>query len=161
MNILRFQVINATEDELELIPNFIDEIYIRMFKHINNFVSRKKISIRLNYMLNNVNWIQWTKNSYNTTTEDIINAIWYSFDYEKQRNNIYNLRINSNILIPNSATSIDRLIRFLNYGDTKYKATGMFTKMIQDMDIITINNLWQVFILKNLQSHSNAKLVQK
>ncbi len=161
MNILKFQIVNATEDELDLVPEFIDEIYIKMFKYINNFVSRKKIAIRLNYLLNDVNWIQWTKSKYNTSVEDIINSIWYSLDYNRQRNNTYNLRINPDIKIPNSATSIDKLIRFIEYGDIKYKATGMFNKMIQSVDIIRLNSMWQVFILQHLQIQSKAKLIQK
>ena len=98
---------------------------------------------------------------YNLSVSAIMRAIRDSIDIEQQRDNMWKIQINPNVLIPYSNTSIDRLIRFINYGDNKQRATGMFTNLEREFNHKELNSMWQLFILRNLGSMSQAKIISR
>lgn len=149
MNILQYQFTNIDENDEELIPEFNDFLIDRVFESINTKVNRRKISLRLNYLLDKVSWINWDNNKkYNTGVQDIIDAIQDSLVAVPYKNNLWKIQINSNITIPNSFTSIDRFVRFLNYGDTNNKATGIFSNLENKFNHQKLNNLWKYYYMQ-------------
>ena len=77
------------------------------------------------------------------------------------KDNLWKIEINSNILIPNSYTSIDRLIRFINYGDNVCAGTGMFTKLEQEYGHHQLNAIWNYFIIKELGHPAQSKIIAR
>ena len=65
MVLLQFKFINLTDDEQQLISAFNTWLCDVVFNKIYTKINRKKVSLRLNYILNDVRWIQWQNNKYN------------------------------------------------------------------------------------------------
>lgn len=161
MLLLQFQITNITEDERRLIPDFCEWLCTQLYSTIDTKINRRKIQLRMKYLMS-VSWIQWNKSKkYETAVLDIMQAIYESFTYVPKKDNIYEIKIDDNILIPNSYTSISRLIRFLNYGDINNKATGIFTKLEQNFDFNKLNSMWRMFMLHELNIISAVKIITK
>lgn len=157
MLINQFQFTNITDEELKLIPDFCEFLCQHMFAKLDNKINRRKIQLRLNY-LSTVPWIQWIKDPIIGTSE-ILKAIEKSFNYEEGNYNIWKIKTNSKIYIPNSVTPIDRLIRFLDFGDLKCHGTGMFTKLKEEYSASKLTTLWQLYIMNNLGYISHVKII--
>ena len=146
MLIKQIQFTKCTEEELELIPDFLEWLIDNMYQNLNTKINRRKIQLRLNY-LSEVPWIQWNNKKDFTDTQTIMKCIYDAFSYEEQQLGLWVLTTNSNIILPNTNTSFERIIRFLEYGDMKFNATGMFNKLKNEYKFHKINNLWKTFIL--------------
>ena len=149
MLIKQIQFTNCTEEELELIPDFMEWLIDSIYSYMNNKINRRKIQLRLKY-LSTVPWIHWTDENY-TDVQTIMENIYESFTYEEQQYGKWVLTTNSNIILPHTSTSIDRIIRFLEYGDIKFNATGMFNKIKNEYKFHKVNNLWRMFLLSKYQ----------
>lgn len=149
MLIKQIQFTNCTEEELELIPDFMEWLIDNIYSYMNNKINRRKIQLRLKY-LSTVPWIHWTSENY-TDVQTIMENIYESFTYEEQQYGKWVLTTNSNIVLPHTSTSIDRIIRFLEYGDIKFNATGMFNKIKNEYKFHKVNNLWKMFLLSKYQ----------
>ena len=160
MMLLQMQFTKIIEQERNFIPDFCNWLGVVIFSEINNKINRKKISLRMKYILEKVNWVNWNSDKYSLTTTDILNAIRNAIDYEEYKNNTWKIIINPNIFIPYSNTSIDRLVRFLNYGDYKQRGTGMFN-LEKQYDHKKLNQLWQLFLTKNLGCMTTSKIISK
>lgn len=161
MNIIQFQFTNTTDDEQDLIPSFCDWLGSILYSNIDTKINRRKIDLRLNYIIDEAQWINWTNDKYNLTVSEIMYAIQDSITYKQYKDNIWKIIINPNILIPHSYTSIDRLVRFLNYGDNIQRATGIFTNLEREYNFNKLNTLWNMFILRNLGGMSNTKIITR
>lgn len=161
MMLLQFQFTNTTEEEREIIPDFCKWLCLVLFSSINTKINRKKISLRINYILEKVDWVSWDKNKYSLSTIEIMDAIADSFTYEQYKDNLWKILINANNLIPHSFTSIDRLIRFINYGDNKQRGTGMFTKLEQEFNHNKLNTMWAMYCMKHLGKMTDVKIISK
>lgn len=160
MVILQFQFTDLTDNEQEIIPDFCKFLKYLMLAKLNTKINRKKISLRLKYIIEEASWVKWDNNKkYNTDLNDVIDAIMKSIVAVPYKNNIWKIEVNSNILIPNSYTSIDRLIRFLNYGDTKCKATGMFTNLEHEYNYKKLCSIWTFYVMNELGSTTSAKII--
>jgi len=159
MVILQFQFTNLIEEEREIIPDFCEFLKSLMLAKLNTKINRKKISLRLKYMEDEARWINWNNKKYSTSVQDIIDSIILSLVAVPYKNNLWKIEVNTNVLIPNSYTSIDRLIRFLNYGDIKCKATGMFTKLEHEYRHQKLNGIWNYFILKELGYNTTSTII--
>ena len=149
MLIKQIQFTNCTEEELELIPDFLEWLIDNIYSNLNTKINRKKIQLRLKY-LSTVSWIHWTSENY-TDTQTIMECIYDSFSYEEEQEGKWVLTTNSNVILPHTSTSIDRIIRFLEYGDIKFNATGMLNKIKNEYKFHKINNLWRMFLLTKYQ----------
>lgn len=149
MLIKQIQFTNCTEEELELIPDFMEWLIDNIYSYMNNKINRRKIQLRLKY-LSTVPWIHWISENY-TDVQTIMENIYESFTYEEQQYGKWVLTTNSNIVLPHTSTSIDRIIRFLEYGDIKFNATGMFNKIKNEYKFHKVNNLWKMFLLSKYQ----------
>lgn len=149
MLIKQIQFTNCTEEELELIPDFMEWLIDNIYSYMNNKINRRKIQLRLKY-LSTVPWIHWISENY-TDVQTIMKSIYESFTYEEQQYGKWVLITNSNIVLPHTSTSIDRIIRFLEYGDIKFNATGMFNKIKNEYKFHKMNNLWRMFLLSKYQ----------
>ena len=161
MMIIQFQFTNTTDDEQELIPYFCDWLCSILYSNIDTKINRRKIDLRLDYIIEKAQWVNWGADKYNLTVSEIMYAIHNSITYKQYRNNNWKIIINPNILIPHSTTSIDRLVRFLNYGDNFQRATGIFTNLEREYNHNRLNTLWNMFVLKNLGGMSNAKIISR
>ena len=160
MMILQFQYINLDADEKEIIPDFCEFVKSLMLTKLNTKVNRKKISLRLKYIEEEAKWINWNNTSkYSTSVQDIIETISDAIITVPYKNNIWKIEVNRNVVIPNSYTSIDRLIRFLNYGDTKCKATGMFTTLEHEYRHQKLNALWNYYVIKELGYNPTSNII--
>lgn len=157
MNILQFQVTNTTEKELDIVDDFCYWLCDQIFEYINTKINRKKIQLRLNYLYQ-VPWIEWSNKKY-IDTQSIMSAIYNSLMCEEHKNNTFVIKIDMNVTIPNTYTSIDRLIRFINYGDNKCKPTGIFTNLQHDFKHNRLNTLWKIYTTNRLGYISEAKII--
>lgn len=160
MLLLQYQYVDITsEQERELFEDFGDWLCEMFYAQLNTRINRRKISLRMKYLYD-VSWIAWHKNKmYDTGVNDIMQAIKQAIVCTPHRNNVWTIHINNNVLIPNSNTSIDRVIRFLNYGDMKYKATGMFTNITSFYRHDKLNGLWKMFVTQNLGYLTQTKII--
>ena len=161
MMILQFQILNTTYEEQDQVKEFCYWLCSVLYSKIDTKINRRKISLRINYILEQVTWVKWNSDKYNLSVSAIMRAIRDSIDIEQQRDNMWKIQINPNVLIPYSNTSIDRLIRFINYGDNKQRATGIFTNLEREFNHKELNSMWQLFILRNLGSMSQAKIISR
>jgi len=160
MMILQFQFTNLEDNEKEIIPDFCEFLKDLMLAKLNTKINRKKISLRLKYIEEEAKWINWDNNKkYNTSVTDIIESISQSIIAVPYKNNLWKIEIDGNVLIPNSFTSIDRLARFLNYGDIKCRATGIFTNLEHEYRHQKLNAIWNYFIVKELGYNPTSNII--
>lgn len=150
MVILQFQFTDLQEEERQLIPDFCDWLKMFMFNKLYSKMNMRKIGLRLEYIENNdLPWISWKPNKkYDTTVMDLIENIIDSIIATPHKNNVWKLETDNVTVIPNSYTLIEKFIRFVNYGDNKCKATGIFTNMEQEYRHQKLNALWKHYVLK-------------
>lgn len=160
MLLLQFQFTNITTDELNIIPEFCNWLCDQIYTKINTSINRRKIQLRLKYLYN-CSWIHWSDKKFNTGVLDIMEAIYDSLTYTPYKNNLWKIHTDINIRIPNSYTAVDRLIRFLNYGDTYYKATGIFTKLQKEFNHQKLNSLWKIYVMNRLGIMSSVKIISE
>lgn len=147
MVIFQIKFTDVSEEEQILIPDFIQELASVYITKLRTKINRKKIKLRLNYIKEEADWMNWLPNlKYNTSVDDIIEAISKSFTVKQYKDNTWKLEASSAILIPNSITPIARFMRFFNYGDSKYHATGFFTNMISELHGSKINLYWNLYL---------------
>ena len=130
MMILQFQMLNTTDEEQDLVKDFCYWLCNVVYNKIDTKINRRKISLRINYILEQVTWVKWNSDKYNLSVSAIMRAIRDSIDIEQQRNNMWKIQINPNVLIP--------------YSNHK-----------------ELNSMWQLFILRNLGSMSQAKIISR
>lgn len=159
MMLLQFQLTNTSKEEKEIMLEFGDWLCEQIYSDINTYINRRKIQLKIPYLYQ-VNWISWANSKY-IDTEMIMNSIHTSLIAKPQRNNICKLIIDNNVLIPNTYTSIDKLIRFLNFGDTIYKGSGMFTTIIHKYNNKKLNNLWKIFATRELGIMSRGEIISE
>lgn len=158
MLIRQFQFTNISDEELDLIEDFCEWLCQQMFSYINTKINRRKIQLRINYLYK-VHWINWNKTSY-IDVDSIMKAIEESFSYEEYRNNIWKIQTNSKILIPGTSTLMDRLIRFLDFGDSVHLGTGIFSSIKKYYDAKKLNQMWKIFITHHLGTMiSDVKII--
>ena len=160
MLLLQYQFVDIeSERERELFEEFGTWLCDLMYSQLNTMINRRKISLRMKYLYD-VSWIFWHKNKkYDTGVNDIMHAIEKSLICTPHRNNVWTIHIDNNVLIPNSNSSIDRVVRFLNYGDMQNKATGMFTNIASYYRHEKLNGLWKIFVSQNLGYVTNTKII--
>lgn len=159
MMILQYQILDTSEEELEVIPKFNQWLCDQIFEYINTKINRRKIQLRLNYMYK-VPWIQWKGTKY-LDELDIMNYIYKSLKYTEHKDNLFIIETNIDIKIPNTNTCIDRLIRFLEYGDRQIKPINMLSKMEQSFNHSKLNSLWRLFVLNELGYMSQSKIIAR
>lgn len=157
--ILQFQITNITEDERDMIPEFCKWIINKMYIEMNTKINRRKIQLRINYLYT-VPWISWKSRKY-IDTQIIMDTIYKSITYKEYKDNIWKVDIDDSILIPGTATSISRLVRFINSGDSNMLGTGMFSTIENRYKGPELMSLWKVFILDNLGELSNSKIITR
>ena len=162
MMLIQFQFMDIDEDDLEAIPEYCGYVINQIINTIDTKINRLKINARLSYIINKVSWINWNgSNRYNTTADDLMNAIKDGIIATEYKNNLWKIEIDSTKLIPNSSTSIDRFIRFLNYGDSYTRATGIFTKLEKDFNHIKLMSLWKYFAFQKFGEISSVQIISK
>ena len=102
MMLVQMQFVDISETERDLIPHFCEWLCNIIFSNINNKINRKKVSLRLKYILDEVNWIHWNSDKYSLSVAEIFEAIAKSIDFESYKNNTWKIVINPNVLIPYS-----------------------------------------------------------
>ena len=157
MLIRQFQFINISDEEIELIPDFCEFLCQTMFEKIDTKINRRKIQLRISYLYK-VPWIEWKRNEV-IGVKEIMKSIFDSFSYDEYKNNIWKIYTNSNVYIPNTYTLMDRLIRFLDFGDMNYHATGMFSTLKKEYNAKKLNTLWQIFIMNRLGNMSDVEII--
>ena len=159
MVLIQFQVVNFESEELQQTISFckwlLDNIILYYIIENSN---TDKIKIRIN-KLQEVEWIKWKKNKkIKLKYDEIINAITKCIIIKKYRNNVYKIETNENVLIPNTYTSIDRLIRYINSGDNELPATNIFTDIKNKLNYMQLNSYWKFFISNELGYFTDSKL---
>lgn len=160
MMLVQMQFVDISETERDLIPHFCEWLCNIIFSNINNKINRKKVSLRLKYILDEVNWIHWNSDKYSLSVAEIFEAIAKSIDFESYQNNTWKIIINPNVLIPYSNTSIERLVRFINFGDMKQRATGMFN-VEHKYNHKELNVLWKIYISRNMGVLTTSKIISR
>lgn len=155
MVILQYQFVNMNDKEVELIPQFNDWMCSYIKKYISTTTNYRKIQIRIPYLYK-VSWMKWTRKS--TDVGTLINTILSSIYWEMHDKNYVVIKTN-NILIPNTKTSVSRLIRFLNYGDINNKGIGLITNVVNKINKSQIMSLWQVFVVRHAGYIPKSKII--
>lgn len=162
MMILQYQFTNIDEDDKDIMADFGKFIIQRILETINTKINRKKIGLRLKYMIEEAQWINWYgSKKYDTSVQDLMQAIADSFRAVPYKDNLWKIEIDQTVLIPNSSTTIDRFIRFLNYGDINNRATGIFTKIENNFNHNKLMTLWQFYNFSYFGGMSSAKIIAK
>ena len=159
MTILQMQFLNLSDNEVKQVSDFCNWLCNVIFAKINSKINKLKIDSRLDYILYKVTWINWKSNKEKITVNQIMETIFESLTYKEYRNNIWKLEINSDILIPYSNSSIERLVRFLDYGNNDVKGMGLFSVLQNEFNHKKLNSLWQIYCMKYLHKMSNAKII--
>ena len=161
MLILQYQFTEFTSGEYKEIPVFNNMLCDVIFSKINTKVNRRKIELRLDYLLNKVDWIDWKKSKYEITVSELMSAIQRSIIWQKKRKNIFNIIIDTNVLIPHSYTPIEKFIKFLEYGNNKFKATGIISTLENQFNHTELMSLWQLLLYKDGLGITNSKIIAR
>lgn len=160
MIIIQFQVANSDREELQQVIPFCN--WLRKDILIYNILKNEnesKIKIRIN-KLQDVRWISWRNNKKQKLNyETILELILKSIKVNKYKNNVYKIETDTNIKIPGTHTSIDRIIRYINGGDNETPATNIFTNIQKDLNYIQLNSYWKFYILNELGYFTGSKLI--
>jgi len=156
MNILQFKFEKLTDEEYEIIPTFCRMIRDMIFTDIDKYNNRLKIKKRIPYLYQ-VSWIKWKKQY--ITERDILDTIYNSLSFTEYRDNVYKIDIDTSVKIPNTRTSIDRLIRFLDYGDLKYKGIGILSTIEHKYNYKLLNDFWKMCVIENIGYTPNSKII--
>lgn len=160
MVILQMQFKDVRDDEQMCIVDFLQWLISIISGNLTTKVMRKKIRLRLTYVQDNVNWITWLPNKrYNTSVDDMIDAMVKSFTVKQYKDNVWKIETSDMVQIPNSITPISKFIRFLNYGDSKFPATGVFTNLCSELHGSKIKGYWDLFIYKEFGRISQANVI--
>lgn len=155
MLIFQFEYEKLNEEEQELIYDFGEFLKDIVYSEIFTKTNMLKIKLRIPYLYT-VRWIQWIKRK--ITIEQIFDTINNSFKFVKHKDNIWILELDTSVLIPNTQTSMSRLIRFLEYGDLQYKGMNMFKKLEHKYNWNKLNSLWSMYCLKHLGNLPESKI---
>lgn len=159
MIIIQFQINNFDEYERKLIYSFCEWLKNDIiFNYIDTKLTEDKIKSRIPY-IQKASWINWKTKKRNINYNSIMKAILDSFIIREYKNNIFKIETNSNVNIPNTNTSIDRFIRFINSGDSIKPATDIFTNIQWKINAGYLNSLWRMYILTELGYLTNSRLV--
>ena len=155
MLITQFMLEGLDDKEAEQVISFIGTLRDIYCAEFCGNIMKLKISMRIKYLYE-VPWIKWkTKN---ITPNMIVDTIYRAIRIRKQ-DLVYMVYIDKNVLIPNTYTSIDRLMRFLDYGDLNYKGLGIFTKLEHKYNYSKLNALWVHHIYKHLGYLTTSKII--
>ena len=145
------------EEELDLIPEYCEWLCEQIYARINTDINRRKIQVRFNYLYK-VSWLHWV-NKRTLNVNSIMNTVRNSLIYEQHRKGIWRIKLNTNVLIPNTYTPMDRLFRFLEYGDNNIKAIGMIAKVRKHFNSQNLMSLWKLFSMENLDYMSEIRII--
>lgn len=159
MVILQYQIIDISEKESEILPEFNEWLCVQLSEYTNTKINRRKIQLRLNYIYK-VPWIQWLGTKYLDESE-IMNSISNTIIYTEHKDMVFKIETDINIKIPNTNTCMDRLIRFLEYGDRNTRPISMFLKAKQYFNYSKLLSLWNLFVLNRLGNMSSAKIISR
>ena len=148
------------EKEYKIMEDFCVWLIRKMSQEINTKINRRKIQLRIPYLYK-VDWIQWENKKKDLTVDILLQCIFNSISVQRYRKNIWKIQTNNKILIPGTYTSIDRFIRFLNYGDNHINGTGIFTKLEQNYRFHNLNSLWKLYCLQELGYVSDTKIITR
>lgn len=156
MNLLQFQFEKLTEEEYEIIPEFCEMLKDFIYGDINTKLNRTKVKLRIPYLYK-VSWINWKKPV--ITTGEIMETIYEAIKYVEYKDNVFRLQINPDIMIPNTTTSIDRLVRFLDYGDYYQHGIGILNTLEHKYNYKKLNELWTICVVKYIGYRPNSKII--
>lgn len=157
MLLMQFQFVGTNEYESELIPEFCEWISNQIFQEIDTNNNKLKIKNKIKYLYT-VPWIRWSTNK-KTDADTIMSTIRKSISYRKLKDNTWNIYINDSIRLKNTYTSISRLVRFIDYGDTNINATGMFSIAYKNYGAFRLQSSWRLFILDELGYLPESKII--
>ena len=145
------------EKEYEIIPSFCNWLCEQIYARIDTPINRRKIQLRIKYLYT-VPWIKWTKHKY-IDTETIMNTIHKCLMFKQYRGNVWRITTNTTALIPNTKTCFDRLLRFINFGDSQTRATGILTLIQQYYTFHELQSLWSMYCMKELGYLTTTRII--
>lgn len=159
MIVIQFQVTDANEEELNLVPKFCKWLQKNI---INNYIyayNEKRIKSRLD-LVQNATWVKWKGNRRQKLEyKNIIELIVKSFVIKTYKDEVYKIETSDNVLIPGTVTSLDRLIRYLNSGDSTTPATDIITGLQHKLNYTQLNGYWRMYILQYLGDITDSHLI--
>lgn len=160
--ITQFQFTNTVneDDSIELIPDFCKWLCDILYSYIDTKLNRRKIQLRIKHLYE-VPWIRWSKKPSYTDTQTILETFRKSLIVEQYRKNIWRLRTDTTTELPNTFSSVDRVVRFIEYGDSQIPGTGIITKASQNIIGINLQTLWKTYCLQELGYVSDIQIITK
>lgn len=65
----------------------------------------------------------------------------------------------NHIILKNTNTVIDRIIRFLEFGDNNYLGTGMFNNLKNYYNTSNLNSYYKLYCMDKLGYITNTKII--
>lgn len=156
---LTYRINTSDDKELKLVGKFNEQL----IQYITDMIDTKQLTrlllLRRNYIVDEATWIEWRTSKPNINVKQIASLILEAFKIEKDNKGRFNITFDNNIIIPNTNTSLARLIRFLNVGDNKIRGTGFLSNILIKINNFKINELWQSFIFQELGYITVNKIV--
>lgn len=160
MLLLEYRLAKVSSNQLEYIQGFNQYLINNIYDNIiNTKFIRTKIMIRLKNIDKKVNWIRWTNNIKSINIDDLMNLIKNNIEVKAYKNNIYKIIIDKYVLIPNTLTPLERLLRYIEFGDTKTKGIGLLNYIKQQYTFNTINSLFSMYMLVQTKEYNKSQLV--
>ena len=155
MLLTQFRFENLANEEKELLPEFFKQLKKILMNEITPTV-KLKIAIRVPYLYK-VNWILWKTKK--IEVDDIINAIYKAIKIYSTQDNIYKVVIDENATIPNTYSPLNRLVRFLEYGDINYKGLGLFTRIEHLYNYKKLNGIWRAVVMQEYGDIFSSRII--
>lgn len=160
MILLEYRLAKVSSNQLEYIQGFNQYLINNIYDNIiNTKFTRTKIMIRLKNIDKKVNWIRWTNNIKSIDIDDLMDLIKNNIEVKAYKNNIYKIIIDKYVLIPNTLTPLERLLRYIEFGDTKTKGIRLLNYIKQQYTFNTINSLFSMYMLVQTKEFNKSQLV--
>lgn len=160
MILLEYRLAKVSSSQLEYIQGFNQYLINNIYDNIiNTKFTRTKIMIRLKNIDKKVNWIRWTNNIKSIDIDDLMDLIKNNIEVKAYKNNIYKIIIDKYVLIPNTLTPLERLLRYIEFGDTKTKGIRLLNYIKQQYTFNTINSLFSMYMLVQTKEFNKSQLV--
>lgn len=161
MMITQFQFTNIVDEDesVEIIPDFCNWLCDILYSYIDTKLNRRKIQLRIKYLYE-VPWLKWVKTKY-TDTQTILETFGKSLIVEQYRKGIWRIRTNTVTELPGTLSSVDRIIRFIEYGDSTIPGTGIITKASYKITGINLQTLWKTYCLKELGYMTDIQIITR
>lgn len=142
-------------DEQQLVTEFCDMIVGSIRQDIYRNIIPIKLELLKEHIIN-ASWMKWIRKPTDINMMQLIKFALSHLNYSRRGTNEFIIKFD-NVLIPNSNTSLDSVIRFIDMGNEVSVCTTFITKIFNEYRD-NLNDYWQSYVYLKLKKHTTSTI---